>query len=216
MYNALEKLRARRAGAPTAGQTNPATGAVATQRATGAVALQLTDKERDIHDRSLVSILEQLHDDFDAAVFAAYGWPDTLTDAEILTRLVALNAERAAEEKRGIIHWLRPEYQNKPGKDTTIQDKLDLPEKKAAKVKGGKWEDSSFVIRHSSLKTPWPKPLADHILATEQALHAAKTPVTAADLTKQFSRAKPHDIQEILESLVTLGRSRMEGEMFSV
>ena len=35
----------------------------------------------------------------------------SLTDAEILERLVALNAERAAEEARGVIHWLRPEYQ---------------------------------------------------------------------------------------------------------
>jgi hypothetical protein len=32
-------------------------------------------------------------------------------DAEILTRLVALNRERAEEEKRGLIRWLRPEYQ---------------------------------------------------------------------------------------------------------
>jgi hypothetical protein len=74
---------------------------------------KLTDKEKFIHDAGLVSVLKQLHDDLDAAVFAAYGWPATLTDAEILERLVALNAERAAEEKRGIVHWLRPEYQAK-------------------------------------------------------------------------------------------------------
>jgi len=30
----------------------------------------------------------------------------------LLTRLVALNHERAAEEKRGLIRYLRPEYQN--------------------------------------------------------------------------------------------------------
>ena len=30
----------------------------------------------------------------------------------LLTRLVALNHERAAEEKRGLIRWLRPDYQN--------------------------------------------------------------------------------------------------------
>lgn len=86
MYNVLEKLRAGE---------------------------ELTEKEKAIHDKGLVSVLKQLHDDLDAAVFAAYGWPATLTDAEILERLVALNAERAAEEKRGIIHWLRPEYQIK-------------------------------------------------------------------------------------------------------
>ena len=43
-----------------------------------------------------------MHDDLDAAVFEAYGWPPTLADDEILERLVALNAERAAEEIRSI------------------------------------------------------------------------------------------------------------------
>jgi len=42
---------------------------------------KLTDKEKIIHDKGLVSVLKQLHDDLDAAVFAAYGWPASLTDA---------------------------------------------------------------------------------------------------------------------------------------
>ncbi|MEX1233126.1 MAG: hypothetical protein WEB58_22945 [Planctomycetaceae bacterium] len=49
-----------------------------------------------------MSVLQQIHDELDAAVFDAYGWPASLTDEEILERLVALNAERAeeaAEEK---------------------------------------------------------------------------------------------------------------------
>jgi hypothetical protein len=58
----------------------------------------------------LVSVLRQPHDDLDAAVFAAYGWPPTLNDAEILERLVALNAERAKEEASGLVRWLRPHY----------------------------------------------------------------------------------------------------------
>ncbi len=33
----------------------------------------------------------------DAAVFAAYGWPVTLTDAELLERLLSLNHQRAAK-----------------------------------------------------------------------------------------------------------------------
>jgi hypothetical protein len=33
--------------------------------------------------------LAQLHQKLDAAVFAAYGWPGSLTDAEILERLLA-------------------------------------------------------------------------------------------------------------------------------
>jgi type II restriction/modification system DNA methylase subunit YeeA len=44
------------------------------------------------------SWLAEAHRKLDAAVFAAYEWPDTLTDAELLERLLALNHERAATE----------------------------------------------------------------------------------------------------------------------
>jgi hypothetical protein len=37
-----------------------------------------------------------------------------LTDAEILERLVALNKQRADEESRGLIRYLRPAYQQPP------------------------------------------------------------------------------------------------------
>ena len=40
--------------------------------------------------------LDNAHKKLDAAVFAAYGWPATLTDDEILERLLTLNRERAA------------------------------------------------------------------------------------------------------------------------
>jgi len=46
-------------------------------------------------------IMRELHDTLDRAVAAAYGWPADLTHAQIVTRLVALNAERAAEEREG-------------------------------------------------------------------------------------------------------------------
>jgi hypothetical protein len=36
-------------------------------------------------------------------VFDAYGWPRDLTDEQILEKLVVLNAERAEEEKNGLI-----------------------------------------------------------------------------------------------------------------
>ncbi len=88
MYNVLEKLRAGTA---------------------------LNPREQVIHEQGLVSVLRQIHDDLDAAVAEAYGWPANLSDEEILTRLVALNAERAAEERRGLIRWLRPEFQNAAG-----------------------------------------------------------------------------------------------------
>ena len=53
---------------------------------------------------------ERIHAELDAAVFEAYGWPADLTDEEILERLVALNAERAEEERKGIVRWVRPEH----------------------------------------------------------------------------------------------------------
>ncbi len=61
-------------------------------------------------------IVAKLHDDLDAAVADAYGWGEDwrrepLPAAEIVARLVALNAQRAAEEAAGHIRWLRPEYQ---------------------------------------------------------------------------------------------------------
>ncbi len=91
-----------------------------------------------IHEQGLVSVLKQIHDDLDAAVFEAYGWPVTLTDEEILERLVALNAERAAEEQRGLIRWLRPEFQN-PSGGKTIQPELDIePEEEEEVAATGK------------------------------------------------------------------------------
>jgi hypothetical protein len=41
------------------------------------------------------SWLADAHRKLDEAVFAAHGWPSTLTDAEILARLLALNHQRS-------------------------------------------------------------------------------------------------------------------------
>ena len=71
-------------------------------------------KGKQIQDRGLISILKQLHEDLDAAVFDAYGWSPNLTDEEPLEKLVALNHQRAAEEKAGIIKHLRPRLPNPP------------------------------------------------------------------------------------------------------
>lgn len=58
-----------------------------------------------------VGIINRLHEQIDAAVAEAYGWPADLPPAEIVARLVALNHARAAEEKAGTVRWLRPDYQ---------------------------------------------------------------------------------------------------------
>jgi hypothetical protein len=172
LYNVLEKIRA--------GET-------------------LTEKEKFVHERGLVSTLKSLHDDLDAAVSAAYGWPASLTDAEILDRLVVLNKERAAEERRGVIHWLRPEYQD------SAQSPLKLtPAKPAKKAKAAPEKTKG--------KAAWPKSLPERVQAVETALHVVAAPIAPEDLAKQFARAKPADVLEILKTLETLGRARRAGE----
>jgi hypothetical protein len=168
---------------------------------------KLTDKEKIIHDTGLVSVLKQLHDDLDVAVFAAYGWPATLTDAEILERLVALNAERAAEEKRGVIHWLRPEYQTKSHAKITLPVDLPFSFGKLAK----KLKAKPAVPKG---KITWPKKMAERVQDVEAALHRNGT-ATPAELAGQFKRAQPADVAEILETLVTMGRARQQGGKFS-
>lgn len=56
-------------------------------------------------------IVHRLHEQIDDAVAEAYGWPADLAPAEIVARLVELNAERKAEEEAGTVRWLRPDYQ---------------------------------------------------------------------------------------------------------
>ena len=169
MYNVLEKLRANEA---------------------------LSAKDKQIHDTGLVSVLRQLHDDLDAAVFAAYGWPTTLTDAEILERLVALNAERAKEEASGLVRWLRPDYQN-PGGAQAQQTAL------AVEVESG-----SKAGKQRAGKLAWPKTLSERVKALSTALATLKEPVTAPEMARRFARARPADVGEILETLCAMGKAR--------
>tara|TARA_R110002049_G_scaffold300015_1_gene490552 strand:- start:2422 stop:5847 length:3426 start_codon:yes stop_codon:yes gene_type:complete len=169
MYNVLEKLRA--------GES-------------------LTDKEQTIHEQGLVSVLRQIHDDLDAAVFDAYGWPHDLADEEILQRLVDLNHERAEEESQGIVRWLRPEFQNPDGATQTAfagADEKTKPTKKtAAKVK----------------KQPWPKTLPDRMVAIQTALQRHAAPADVKQIAAYYTRAKKDDVAELLETLAAVGNVR--------
>ncbi len=72
---------------------------------------QLQGNDLDRATAARAFIVHRLHEQIDAAVADAYGWPADLAPAEIVARLVALNAERKAEEEAGTIRWLRPDYQ---------------------------------------------------------------------------------------------------------
>ncbi len=167
MYNVLEKLRSGEA---------------------------LTAKEQTIHTQGLVSVLKEIHDDLDRAVFDAYGWPHDLDDAAILERLVALNAERAAEERQGKIRWLRPEYQCPAGTATQTTTVA------AASV--------AAVEAQAPTKRPWPKGLAEQAQSVRGALDAFNGPATAEQVARSFKSARSERVVELLDTLVSLGQCR--------
>ncbi|MCC6527290.1 MAG: class I SAM-dependent DNA methyltransferase [Polyangiaceae bacterium] len=170
MYNVLEKLRA---GEP------------------------LTDNDKTIHDQGLVSILKQLHDDLDAAVFDAYGWPGDLTDEQILERLVALNAERAEEEKRGLVRWLRPDFQA-PRSRAPTQEPLPA----VADADDG---DDAPVAPAAQVSAAWPKKLPEQIAAIRELVRRPGRAWSAKEVAAAFKGAKPGAAELVLDSLAALG-----------
>ncbi len=162
----------------------------------------LTDKDRRVHEQGLVSVLRQVHDDLDAAVADAYGWPADLSDDELLRRLVALNAERAAEERRGLVRWLRPEFQNPSGAGGAAQGELELkPDDAAAKAAKSK---------PAVNKPAWPASLAEQARSVRAALQARPDPAAATDLAAAFKGGRNREAQvaALLDTLVTLGQAR--------
>ena len=104
----------------------------------GASPGDLDTKEQRIFEDGLVLILKEHHDALDLAVADAYGWPVDLPEDDILARLVALNKERAREEKHGLVRWLRPDYQiakfgSPQEKEKQIEAELGLAAIKEAK-----------------------------------------------------------------------------------
>ncbi len=192
MYNVLEKLRAEE---------------------------PLTAKERTIHEQGLISLLRELHDELDQAVFDAYGWsdlaetlvgrpgattplPDKPTDQaeaeeELLSRLVDLNAERAAEEAQGHVRWLRPEYQAPEATQTTtaFERGADAPTKAPAEP---------------AKKPTWPKAMPDQVEAVRRLL--AIGPQTADTLAGQFKRKPTKSINQVLGALEVLGQAWRDGD----
>lgn len=171
MYNALEAVRA---GQP------------------------LSPKDRAVYEDGLVGILKELHDQLDAAVAEAYGWPADLTTDEILHRLVALNAERAAEEARGLVRWLRPEYQAKgEAQAQGTQAALEVD------------EEAPALVPAEAL--PWPKELPAQAAALSTLLAtlpaAATVEAIAACFEGKATNKRLEEVGRLLETLEALGRA---------
>lgn len=70
----------------------------------------LSAKDQTVNQQGLASVV-LMHQQLDIAVAEAYAWSAALPDAELLTRLVRLNYERAREEQQRQVRYLRPAYQ---------------------------------------------------------------------------------------------------------
>jgi hypothetical protein len=179
----------------------------------------LSPAQRDVHEAGLISVLADIHDDIDRAALAAYGWDDLAPalvgkiggtvpsvhkseaqlEAEeiLLTRLVALNHERAEEEKRGIIRWLRPEYQ--------------IP-KLGAKAPKGKTEELDLEIIETTTKPKWPTDAHDQIRRVRDLLAKSEGLASADGIAAAFdgrnSAARKTRVAKVLETLVITGAAR--------
>ncbi len=176
LYNVLEKLRGGQA---------------------------LTAKDKALHENGLVGVLRSLHDELDAAVLAAYGWSDLhpLTASEtLLSRLVSLNASRAAEEAEGKVRWLRPAFQAPDHQQAAIA----MPEQ-AAPVLTAKGKGKGLK---AGAAQPWPASMAEQVKAVADVLAQAGTALDLDAIAAHFSsRGRWRErLPSILDTLVALGR----------
>lgn len=166
MYNVVEKLRS---GEP------------------------LTPKERTVHELAACGMLRDMHDELDALVAEAYGWPWPLSTEEILERLVALHGVRVAEEAQGIVRWLRPEFQAPGAAAAAPAAELAL-------------EASTVAVATVSDVAPWPPQAIEQISALKRLVSTHTLTVDLA--VKHFAGAKRELVERHLGTLAILGEVR--------
>lgn len=154
----------------------------------------LSAAEKDVHDAGQVSILRALHDRLDAAVAAAYGWPADLSDAAVVARVVALNAERVKEEAAGTVRWLRPEFQ--------------APEETRRKAVQTEMEVGETATPGA---VAWPKDVPAQFIILRTTL--TRGPASAQDVSRRFKGApRGAKMAEMLATLAALGQARPVGD----
>ena len=155
-----------------------------------------------IHDHGLVSVLRDLHDDLDRAVADAYGWPGDLSTEDTLFRLVELNASRAAEERSGLVRWLRPEFQNVAATQATLGVEMEEEESRPA----------------TAARQPWPPDLPERVRLVRDLLLKSTVPLDSTAVARNFIRARSPEVTAILDTLVALGQIKKSenGNAYSV
>lgn len=162
----------------------------------------LNAKEKQIYEQGLVGILKQLHDELDAAVAEAYGWPADLPTDEILSRLVALNAERAAEEQKGLVRWLRPEYQAPAASGTAASGQSPEAQQTSLEVEAAPLAAASAVRE-------WPAELPAQAAALRQVLNEVEALCTVEEIAAHFSpkagKKRLAEMERLLQTMAAVG-----------
>ena len=168
-----------------------------------------TPEEKRIFDDGLVLILKEYHDRLDAAVSDAYSWPHDLSDQEILTKLVALNKERAEEERRGLVRWLRPDYQIP--RFAKAQDKQAIAE-------DGAQVTADLLPVDTIQKISFPKNAVEQTAAVFAALASATVPLGVDEIVGQFkaTKATRRQVAGVLASLARLGHVATDGKTYAL
>jgi hypothetical protein len=120
-----------------------------------------------------------------------------------------LNAERAAEEARGLIRWLRPEYQNRGAETSPQQAEFETDS-----------ETVDALVDTGTAANPkpkaWPKDPLDQVRAVANILSASPVSLSVADITSRFTARGPWKkrVEPLLQMLVTLGRASEQGDRY--
>jgi hypothetical protein len=129
-------------------------------------------------------------------------------DDALLERLVALNAERAAEEQRGLIRWLRPEFQIPASglTDASTAEQLEIAS-----------EDKALAVK-SGARRAWPATLPEQVKAVAEILTAARGPLAEDAIAAYFSGrgAWKKRLPQIIDTLVAVGRVRRRNDKLAV
>jgi hypothetical protein len=143
-----------------------------------------------------------------ADLFARGGPEAEALEQAILNRLVALNHERAAEEKRGLVRWLRPEFQAPgavdPGDPPLEQTEIEGVE--TSDPSSARLSSPNASIPQPSSFLPWPDEAPAQVSAVRKLLPTVgKDPEALSACFGRKAKKRTDQIAAIIATLESLG-----------